>query len=222
MALRRRLLLQLQRRRGLHCSRPVADVPGHRHPAFKLAKSDFVLGHNAEQHHRTDAPKALRAARALCAGEALHTFLAAGSAAPSHWTLQIGPSDHIDLAHHIIRHINHACDPNVRLQPPAAPPAAQPPAAQPASLSALRDIPKDEELTLDYNSSEHELLGGTFTCVCGVVGCVGEVRGWAHLSVSQQEARRARCMPWLLEAAAGDARSAGECANELRRGPMSS
>jgi hypothetical protein len=177
--------------RCLHSSRPARDddVPGHRHPAFKLsASSDFVAEHNQnnEQRHRADAPQALRAARPLRAGDLVHRFHAgvALAAEPSHWTLQVGPAEHIDLAHHVLRNINHACEPNVRLCGLA--------------LEACRDIAKEEELTLDYNCSERELRGGTFTCACEAPGCVGEVRGWAHLDAAQRAARRERCQPWLL------------------------
>ena len=69
---------------------------------------------------------------------------------------------------------------------------------------ALVDIGAHQELTLDYNASEYELLGGTFTCSCGSPACVGEVRGWRHLSGAQRAARAERCQPWLLEASAED------------------
>ena len=54
-----------------------------------------------------------------------------------------------------------------------------------------------QELTIDYNATEKELLGGVFTCACGAEGCVGEVRGWGHLSSEQQQAREHRAAPWL-------------------------
>ena len=186
-------------RRCLHSSRPARDddVPGHRHPAFKLsARSDFVLEHNQnnEQRHRADAPQALRAARRLRVGDLVHRFHAGVplAAEPSHWTLQVGPAEHINLAHHVLRNVNHACEPNVRMRGLA--------------LEACRDIAKEEELTLDYNCSEHELRGGVFHCACGAPGCVGEVRGWAHLDEAQRAARRERCQPWLLSLpSSGDA-----------------
>ena len=124
---RRQLAVQLHRH-SLHCSRLSRDdVPGHCHPSFKLsARSDFVAEHNQNnsQSQRTDAPRALRAARALQAGETIHRFHSATmlAAEASHWTLQIGPTEHIDLSHHVLRNINHACKPNVKLKGLVAPP----------------------------------------------------------------------------------------------------
>jgi hypothetical protein len=135
-------------RRHLHCSRPVADNPGHEHPPFKLsACSDFVMQHNqnnAEQQHRTDAPKTLRAARALRAGDVLCSFLGGGARtgeAASHWTLQAGPAVHLDLQAHVFRNVNHSCEPNVRMRG--------------LQCVALRNVAKEEELLLDYNASEY-------------------------------------------------------------------
>ncbi len=165
------------------------DVPGHSHPTFKLSvRSDIVAEHNQnnDQIQRTDAPRALRAARSLRAGDTLHRFHSSVVLVPeaSHWTLQVGPTEHIDLTHHILRNINHACEPNVRLNG--------------LEFEALRDIAKNEELFLDYNCSEYELQGGTFPCACGAPECVGEVRGWAHLDEVQRKARWTRCQSWLL------------------------
>ena len=178
-------------RRFFQAARPAQDLAGtsNHHPAFKLsASSDFVAEHNQnnEQRHRTDRPKALRAARRLRAGDLIHRFHegVAELSVPSHWTLSIGPTAHVDLSHHVLKNINHACEPNSRLRGRA--------------LEALCDIAKEQELTLDYNASEHELQGGTFTCACGAVGCVGEVRGFKHLSEAQRAARQDRCQPWLL------------------------
>ena len=179
------------RRHGLRCSRrSLDDVPGHRHPAFKLsAHSDTVAEHNQnnDQSQRTDAPRAVRAARALQAGEIVHQFhprVALVSEA-SHWTLQIGATEHVDLSHHVLRNINHACEPNVKLDG--------------LKLEALCDIAKNDELFLDYNASEYDLQGGTFVCACGAVDCVGEVRGWVHLDETKRRVRQERCQPWLKQ-----------------------
>jgi hypothetical protein len=193
----RRLLAQgasfQSRRHWIHCSRrSLDDVPGHRHPAFKLsARSDTVAEHNQnndDQSKRTDAPRALRAARALQTGETVHQFHPSVVLGPeaSHWTLQIGATEHVDLSHHVLRNINHACKPNVKLDG--------------LKFEALCNIAKNDELFLDYNASEYDLQGGTFVCACGAVDCVGEVRGWAYLDEAQRSARQERCQPWLLNA----------------------
>lgn len=175
--------------RRIHCSSWLRDdVPGHRHPAFKLsARSDVVVEHNQNntQAQRTDAPRCLRATRSLAAGETVHRFHSNVLLVPeaSHWTLQVGPTEHIDLTHHVLRNINHACEPNVKLNC--------------LVFQAVRDIAKNDELFLDYNASEYELQGGTFPCACGALNCVGEVQGWRHLDDVQRQTRWERCQPWL-------------------------
>eukprot|EP00746_Dinoflagellata_sp_MGD_P117306 gnl/MRDRNA2_/MRDRNA2_53143_c0_seq1.p1 gnl/MRDRNA2_/MRDRNA2_53143_c0~~gnl/MRDRNA2_/MRDRNA2_53143_c0_seq1.p1 ORF type:complete len:192 (-),score=25.57 gnl/MRDRNA2_/MRDRNA2_53143_c0_seq1:62-637(-) len=173
--------------RGTCCRRPMTDMARAQEPPFKLCESsDFVTEHNQnnEQRHRTDAPKALCATRALQAGDVLHSFHADNiTTVPSHWTLQVGPSEHIDLSEHVLRYINHACEPNVVMQG--------------AVFKAHRDIVTGEELAIDYNTSEFELMGGTFRCSCCSTECVGEIRGWKHLKYQEQAKRIHRCQPWL-------------------------
>ena len=135
-----------RQRRCLHCSRIMSDLPGHTHPAFKLsASSDFVTQHNkhnTEQRQRSDNPNALRAARALSVGDVLHRFIGCGGAdTAGHWTLQVGPAAHINLAHHILRNINHSCEPNVQMRG--------------NTLEVYRAVAKEEELTLDVRFCCH-------------------------------------------------------------------
>jgi hypothetical protein len=100
--------------------------------------------------------------------------------------VQVGPSAHFELGHHILRNINHSCEPNVVMRGRV--------------LLAHRSIAKNEELTLDYNCSEEALAGGTFRCMCGAAaGCVGEIRGYRYLSAAQRAERAERCQSWLLE-----------------------
>lgn len=151
--------------------------------------SKFVKEHNQnnEQQHRRDAPKTLVASRNLRAGDTVHRFLSNSvTDASSHWTLQLDELRHINLSSHVMRFINHSCEPNSVMRG--------------LTVEAWRDIPAGEELTLDYNSSEYKLVGGTFRCTCGSPGCVGEVRGWVHLTDQQRDARRGRCQPWLTAA----------------------
>ena len=84
-------------------------------PPFAMSASSFVTAHNQnnEQRDRADAPKALRATRALAAAALVYIWRGGTSAAASHWTLQVGRGAHIDLAADELRHINHACEPNV-------------------------------------------------------------------------------------------------------------
>ena len=108
--------------------------------------------------------------------------------------MQIDAGTHVDLFHHVLRFMQHACEPSVAMRG--------------GSLWALQDLGRGEELTLDYNASELRLQGeeglqgkgpgAIFKCTCGSTTCVGEVRGWAYLSEEQRAARRDRCQPWLL------------------------
>jgi hypothetical protein len=166
----------------LHCTTLVADLPGHQHPAYKLS-----VGSGLVIAERGDTPKAVRAAKPLRAGERVHSFHAGFTAlaeAASRWTLQLGKKEHVDLSHHVLRNINHSCHPNLRVHG--------------LTLETLRHIVAGEELCLDYNCSEFELCSA-FCCNCGEAGCVGQVRGWAHLSGAQRAARRGRCQEWLLQ-----------------------
>ena len=173
-------------RRALHASRRVADNPGHQHPAFQLARAT-TLNSAIDKVGRIDAPnsKMLLATRALRAGDSVHRFLACGGSETeaSQWTLQVDARRHLSLAHHVFRHICHACEPNVRMRG--------------VSFEAHRDIARGEELTLDLNASELKLINA-FRCKCGAAACVGMVRGWADLNDSQRALRRDRCQPWLL------------------------
>jgi hypothetical protein len=181
--------------RPFHSSRPALDLAGtfNQHPAFKLASSssDFVQQHNQNneaQRTRKDKPKALRAARRLLAGDCVHQFHAGNVSLledASHWTLQVGPGVHINLANNVLRNMNHSCEPNVLMRGMV--------------FEALRDIRKNEELCLDYNCSELDLAGGSFQCSCGSTGCVGRVEGWTNLAEAQRAEREGRCQPWLID-----------------------
>jgi hypothetical protein len=86
---------------------------------------------------------------------------------PSRHTVQTGPDTHIEVG--ILSTLNHACDPNVRLDTDAM------------VVVAERDIPAGEELTYFYPSTEWE-MAEPFVCRCGGPACLGVVRGARHLS----------------------------------------
>ncbi|MEY5032012.1 MAG: Phosphoribosylformylglycinamidine synthase [Planctomycetota bacterium] len=83
---------------------------------------------------------------------------------------------------HPWRFLNHSCDPSA--------------AVQSRSLIALRPIAAGEQITFDYTTTEGS-MAEPFTCLCGASGCVGTVRGFAHLSAAEQRARRDRLAPHL-------------------------
>merc|ERR1711908_222514 len=106
-----------------------------------------------------------------------------GTRESSHWTLQAGPGLHMPLHNHPLRFINHSCDPNVLLK-------------EDLRFEARCTIAENEELTIDYNCAEEEIAFGTFSCSCGAKNCVGEVRGWRHLTPEQRAERHHRAGPW--------------------------
>ena len=84
--------------------------------------------------------------------------------------------------------LNHSCNPNCRID------------WQTLNLTALKDIQKDEELSFDYNISEYDLLNGgnfSFKCECGSKNCIGEVKGFKHLSLEQKNKIRKFISPFL-------------------------
>eukprot|EP00747_Dinoflagellata_sp_TGD_P166661 gnl/TRDRNA2_/TRDRNA2_189799_c0_seq1.p1 gnl/TRDRNA2_/TRDRNA2_189799_c0~~gnl/TRDRNA2_/TRDRNA2_189799_c0_seq1.p1 ORF type:complete len:179 (+),score=27.59 gnl/TRDRNA2_/TRDRNA2_189799_c0_seq1:65-601(+) len=154
---------------------------------FEPRYSSVVVEHNQnnDRRHCTEPPRGLVATRHLRAGETLLEWSGPTLESGDHWSLQSGPNEHLDLREHPLRCINHSCDPSVVMQG--------------HRFTTRREVPMHEELTLDYNASEEELVGGTFACICGTPGCVGEVRGWRHLSVDQRKARSDRAAAWLME-----------------------
>ena len=86
---------------------------------------------------------------------------------PSRHTVQTGPAAHVEVG--FLSTLNHACDPNVRLDTDAL------------VVVAERDIAAGEELTYFYPSTEWE-MAEPFACRCGGPACLGVVRGARHLS----------------------------------------
>jgi hypothetical protein len=109
---------------------------------------------------------------------------------PTRYSIQLGESMHIeassDLAplemreRHPWRFLNHACDPNARVQG--------------RLLIARRPIRAGEQVTFDYTTTELD-MAEPFECGCGAKSCVGLVRGFAHLSREEQLARAGRLAP---------------------------
>lgn len=84
--------------------------------------------------------------------------------------------------------LNHSCNPNCYID------------WQTLNLIALKDIPKDEELSFNYNISEYDLLEGgnfTFKCKCGSKNCIGEVKGFKYLSSEQKKEIQKFIPPFL-------------------------
>jgi len=157
-------------------------------PPFAPRTSAFVTQHNQnnDQKDRVDAPQALVATRRLMPNDLIYTWTAPLTTGRDHWSLQAGENQHMELRCHVLRFINHSCKPNVAM-------------TDSLQFYALCSIVEGEELTIDYNAFEDELGFGTFHCVCGAKDCVGEVKGWRHLTAAQRAARHDRALTWLLE-----------------------
>lgn len=90
--------------------------------------------------------------------------------------------DHEMRLRHPWRFLNHCCDPNARVEG--------------RTLVARRAIRADEQITFDYTTTELD-MAEPFACLCGAEGCVGLVRGYAHLAPEAQRARADRIAPHL-------------------------
>lgn len=93
--------------------------------------------------------------------------------------------------------VNHSCDPNcvIRFENGNA------------VLYVLKNIKEGEELTFDYNTSDWDMLEQeensgeelTFNCLCQSAFCVGQVKGFRHLTAEQREARKSSLSPLLVK-----------------------
>jgi len=98
-------------------------------------------------------------------------------------SLQFGPDFNVEPAvDSPFRSLNHSCDANACFAG--------------RNLYARRDIQPNEEITIDYNCHELE-LAVPFQCNCGVTGCVGEIKGYKHLTPDQKKQRKEQTCPWF-------------------------
>jgi len=127
----------------------------------------------------------VRAARHFHAGEVVFHLEGELVDTPSKYTLQL------DAHHHLLGgtgpwlYLNHACDPNLRID------------VEHRTAIAIRDIPEGTELVIDYNTTEWD-IASPFVCRCGAERCVRTVRGFRHLDPSERAAIRPWLSPMLL------------------------
>jgi hypothetical protein len=89
---------------------------------------------------------------------------------PSRTTIQIGPSQHVDVASPG-KFINHSCNPNCKVEN--------------KQLIAIKNIAKGEEITFNYEESE-DILAHPFICKdCGK--WVGGKKFWKPSATSTVE-----------------------------------
>jgi len=85
--------------------------------------------------------------------------------------------------------INHSCNPNTRID------------ILKRCFVALRDIPKNTELSFNYLTTEYDMkkLGTDFVCRCGAKDCYGRIKGFKYLTPVQKGKLRPYLSPFLLK-----------------------
>lgn len=96
-------------------------------------------------------------------------------------TIQVGDGIHQAFTDEADDYVNHSCDPNAWLD------------AERLEVVALRSIVAGEEIRQNYLTFEPD-MSSPFACQCAASACVGEVRGYLHLTSAQQEA----LAPWVF------------------------
>lgn len=108
---------------------------------------------------------------------------------PTRHSVQVGIDEHIDVppdaGEHDApwRYLNHSCDPVAVLHGRV--------------LVALRDIPRGDPVTFDYDGNEWD-MAAPFACGCGAANCRGWIRGFRHLGDLQRLRLLPRLSPHLV------------------------
>lgn len=88
---------------------------------------------------------------------------------PSYLTIQIGEGAHITLLPGFLQFTNHSCSPNVFFDTTSM------------KLIALVEIQPGDEMVFFYPSTEWE-MAQPFSCFCGAVNCLGQIKGAIDLT----------------------------------------
>lgn len=125
---------------------------------------------------------------------------------PHRLTIQLDHNKHITLLPECLQFTNHSCEPNIFFD------------TSRMKVVCLEKVRPGDDLTFFYPSTELE-MAEPFLCHCGADGCLGEIRGAAHLDPRVlQGYRLTRFIREALAAQGRDARAdAGLCAPE---GPL--
>ena len=84
-------------------------------------------------------------------------------------------------------YVNHKCNPNCVVSFPEL------------FLVAVKKIKKGEELSFNYCTTEYDLEHCSFKCRCGAENCIGEVKGFKHLPLSEQMRIKNLLLPYLVK-----------------------
>lgn len=85
----------------------------------------------------------------------------------------------------ISRFTNHSCNPNSGIK-------------NKIELVAMRNIKKDEEITVDYDTFDYGTLG-TFKCKCGSKNCRKIIRGYKYLPEKLKKKYKGYISEYLLK-----------------------
>ncbi|MDA0935381.1 MAG: SET domain-containing protein [Planctomycetota bacterium] len=148
---------------------------------------------------RADGSSRLVAQRAFRAGDVILELDGVQVTEPSRHSIQIGIGLHLEkpayvegvaeMDRYLWRFLEHSCAPCA--------------AFRGSELVALRTIEPLEPVTFDYLTQEYD-MASPFSCACGSPDCVGDVRGFRHLSPAGRERLRPRLAPHVLELARRD------------------
>lgn len=111
----------------------------------------------------------LHATRSFKAKQVITDFKAgAVLSKPTYLTVQTGIDTHITLSPTYLQYANHSCAPNAFFDTTRL------------EFIALKNIEPGDELTFFYPSTEWSMQQ-PFSCHCNQPGCLGSIRGAAHL-----------------------------------------
>jgi hypothetical protein len=103
---------------------------------------------------------------------------------PSKYTIQLGEHLHQAGTEEADDFMNHSCAPNVTIDFEAL------------EVRSILPIAAGELVTFDYNICEWDMRE-PFSCRCGASRCIGEIRGFRHLTAAQRRSLEPYLSPYL-------------------------
>lgn len=126
----------------------------------------------------------IRAVKPIRAGEVIFYLSGEIVGHPTKYTIQLDETRHVVTANGLWKSMNHACEPNVRID------------VTTREMIAIRDLAPGEELTFNYNTTEWD-MASPFGCGCGAPTCAGTIRGFKYLSAEQRAALKPYLSPFI-------------------------
>jgi hypothetical protein len=126
----------------------------------------------------------IRAVKPIRAGEVIFYLSGEILDHPTKYTIQLDEHRHVVTANGLWKSMNHACEPNVRID------------VNTREMIAIHDLRPGDELTFNYNTTEWD-MASPFACGCGAPTCAGTIRGFKHLSPTQRAVLRPYLSPFI-------------------------